>query len=186
MKSKSMLIQKYNEGWIDNFESIKKELHYALSELYVSIEHIGSTSVPGLAAKPVIDIDVVYGSEIAFDKIILRLEKIGYYHTGDQGIPGREVFKRSNATPYHTVLDFIAHHLYVCQADSKELQKHLLFRDYLIANADARIQYEQLKYDLADEVKQDRKKYAALKEEKAKEFIQDIIDKANAGAKANS
>ena len=180
-----MLIQEYTEGWIDNFEAIQKELQYAFSELNVSIEHIGSTSVPGLAAKPIIDVDVVYASDVVFHQVKIRLEKIGYYHNGDQGIPGREVFKRSNATAYHIVLDLIAHHLYVCQADSKELQKHLLFRDYLIANADARIQYQQLKYNLADEATQERKKYAALKEEKAKEFIQDIIEKAKGAVKAN-
>ena len=123
-----MLIQNYNVGWIDNFKSIQKELHSAFSELHVSIEHIGSTSVPGLAAKPVIDIDVVYGPDIAFDQIKIRLEKIGYFHNGDQGIPGREVFKRRNATACHKVLDFIVHHLYVCRADSKELQKHLFIQ----------------------------------------------------------
>lgn len=180
-----MLIQKYTEVWIDNFEAIKKELHIAFSELNVSIEHIGSTSVPGLAAKPIIDVDVVYASDLLFHQVKKRLEKIGYYHNGDQGIHGREVFKRSNAASSHKILDIIPHHLYVCQADSKELLRHLLFRDYLIANADARIQYQQLKYDLADEVKQDRKKYATLKEEKAKEFIKDVIEKAKGGTKAN-
>jgi GrpB-like predicted nucleotidyltransferase (UPF0157 family) len=180
-----VLIKKYNEGWVDDFKNIQKVLQAELSELNVSIEHIGSTSVPGLAAKPIIDIDLVYNQHVSFYHIMLRLEKLGYYHNGNQGIPGREVFKRSKATVHHTVLDFIMHHLYVCPAGSKEFENHILFRDYLIANDDARIMYQQLKYDLAGEVKQDRKKYAALKEEKAKDFIQDILDKARVGANAN-
>lgn len=172
-----MLIEKYIEGWIKDFNDIKQELNASFSEFNVSIIHIGSTSVPGLAAKPIIDIDLVYNQDISFDQIKIRLENIGYYHNGNQGIPDREVFKRSKASAGHKVLDFIVHHLYVFQADSKELQKHILFRDYLIANADARIQYQQLKYDLADEVKQDNKKYAALKEAKAKDFINAILEK---------
>lgn len=178
-----MLIQKYTDGWINDFNEIQKALLVDLSELNVSIEHIGSTSVPGLAAKPIIDIDLVYSQDVPFDQIKIRLEKIGYYHNGNQGIPGREVFKRSKTARYYQVLDFLVHHLYVCPAESKEFQDHILFRDYLIANADARIQYQQLKYDLADEVKQDRKKYAILKEEKAKGFVNNIIDKAKGGKK---
>jgi GrpB-like predicted nucleotidyltransferase (UPF0157 family) len=178
-----VLIQNYTVDWINDFNIIQKVLHDALSELNVAIEHIGSTSVPGLAAKPIIDIDLVYNQDVSFDQIKISLEKIGYYHNGNQGIPGREVFKRSKTATNHQVLDHIVHHLYVCPADCQEFQNHILFRDFLIANADARIQYQQLKYDLADEVKQDRKKYATLKEEKAKGFVKNIIDKAKGGKK---
>ena len=176
-----MLIQNYTVDWINDFKNIQKALHDALSELNITIEHIGSTSVSGLAAKPIIDIDLVYKQAVPFDQIKIGLEKIGYYHNGNQGIPDREVFKRGKTTAYHKVLDHIVHHLYVCPADSKEFQNHILFRDFLIANADARIQYQQLKYDLADQAKQDRKKYATLKEAKAKGFVKNIIDKAIGG-----
>jgi GrpB-like predicted nucleotidyltransferase (UPF0157 family) len=186
MDDLTVLIQRYRESWINDFSDIQKSLLVALSELTVSIEHIGSTAVPGLAAKPIIDIDLVFNQDVSFEQIKIRLEKIGYYHNGNQGIPGREVFKRSKATLYHQVLDFIVHHLYVCPAGSKEFQNHVIFRDYLIANADARIQYQQLKTNLAFEVKQDSKKYAALKEEKAKDFINAIIEKAKGDKKSNS
>jgi GrpB-like predicted nucleotidyltransferase (UPF0157 family) len=174
----NLLIQEYTEGWINDFNGIKKILHEALSALSISIVHIGSTSVPGLAAKPIIDIDLVYNQDLSFDQIKMKLEKVGYYHNGNQGIPDREVFKRRKGTVYHQVLDSIVHHLYVCPAGSTAFQNHILFRNYLIANADARIQYQQLKYDLAAEVKQDRKKYASLKEEKATDFVNAIIEKA--------
>lgn len=172
-----MLIHEYRESWVTDFNAISKILIEALINLQVSIEHIGSTSIPDSAAKPIIDIDIIIDKNTAFDEIKLRLESIGYYHNGDQGICNREVFKR-NKTANHQVLDFIAHHLYVCPTDSEELQRHILFRDYLRANADARIEYGNLKYEIAADANQDKKKYAELKEIKAKEFIDRVIAKA--------
>lgn len=176
-----MLIQEYKQDWMNDFRGIKKVMEEALVNLTFSIEHIGSTSIPGLAAKPIIDIDIVYNEAEEFTEIKKRLENIGYNHNGNQGIPGREVFKRKKEATMHEVLDSIAHHLYVCPANSEELQKHILFRDYLIANDEARMQYEQLKFEIVAEASQDRKKYAQLKELKAKKFIESIIAKATPG-----
>lgn len=173
-----MLIHAYRQSWIDDFNQIKRVIQETLLNLNISIEHVGSTSIPQLAAKPIIDIDVVYDENVAFSEIKDRLEKIGYYHNGDQGIPQREVFKRSTATPRHERLDHIDHHLYVCPVDSEELKRHLLFRDYLRANEEARSQYRDLKYKIAEEANQDRKKYAQLKEIKARKFIDAILAKA--------
>jgi GrpB-like predicted nucleotidyltransferase (UPF0157 family) len=171
-----MLIEEYKERWIEDFAKLKKVISEALINLKVSIEHVGSTSIPGLAAKPIIDIDIVYDKNAGLEEIKLRLEKIGYFHNGNQGITGREVFKRS--TNRHEVLDYIAHHLYVCPADSEELQKHILFRDYLLANPEARVMYQTMKYKIAEEAGGDRKKYAQLKESKLRHFITGIIEKA--------
>lgn len=173
-----LLIQEYNPQWAANFQAIQKILRAALVDLPVSIEHIGSTAVPGLAAKPIIDIDIVLQEHTALDTIKNRLATIGYRHHGNQGIPGREVFKRDVTTAAQEVLDRVAHHLYVCPVNSEELQRHLRFRDYLRTDEAARIQYEQLKYQIAEEAKQDRKQYAVLKEIKAKAFINNILEKA--------
>jgi GrpB-like predicted nucleotidyltransferase (UPF0157 family) len=172
-----MLIQKYQKSWIADFNAISKILRKALINLNVSIEHIGSTSIPELAAKPIIDIDIIIDNYRSFDNVKCGLENIGYYHNGNQGIADREVFKRSKIAN-HQVLDSVAHHLYVCPIDSDELQRHIYFRDYLIANADARIEYQNLKYEIAAEANQDKKKYAELKEIKAREFIIGVIEKA--------
>jgi GrpB-like predicted nucleotidyltransferase (UPF0157 family) len=177
-ENKPMLIQAYNPQWAADFQAIQKLLAAALVDLPISIEHIGSTAVPGLAAKPIIDIDIVMQEHTALDTIKNRLATIGYRHHGNQGIPGREVFKRDPTTAAQEVLDSIAHHLYVCPANSEELQRHLRFRDYLLTHEDARIQYEQLKYAIAEEANQDRKQYAALKEVKAAPFINNILEKA--------
>jgi GrpB-like predicted nucleotidyltransferase (UPF0157 family) len=173
-----MLIQKYNPNWIKDFNDIKNVITEALINLNVQIEHVGNTSIPNLAAKPIIDIDIVFDTPKDFDVIKGRLEKIGYYHNGNQGIPNRDVFKRGQSDAKHEILDFITHHLYVCPSDSAELQRHLLFRDYLKSNEEARIQYQNIKYALAEEANQDRKKYAALKEEKGNAFINTVIAQA--------
>jgi len=173
-----MLLQKYNPIWIQYFEKLKSELENALEGIYVKIEHVGSTSIVGLAAKPIIDIDIVYWEDEDFEKIKTNLEKINYYHNGDQGIFEREVFKRKDILEKHPILDKQKHHLYVCPSDGNELQRHLLFRDFLRKNEWARKEYEKLKFEIAVAANQDRKKYAALKEIRAKEFIQSIIKQA--------
>lgn len=177
-KSQPLLIREYNPQWASEFQAIQKIIMAALVDLPVSIEHIGSTAIPGLAAKPIIDIDIVMQEQTAFDTIKDRLATIGYRHHGNQGIPGREVFKRAAITAVQEVLDSIAHHLYVCPANSEELQRHLRFRDYLRTHEAARMEYEQLKYAIAEEANQDRKRYAPLKEIKATAFITDILEKA--------
>ncbi len=173
-----MLVQKYNPLWIQYFNDLKLEFENALQGLYFQIEHVGSTSVVGLAAKPIIDIDIVYWEDEDFEKIKNRLSNIGYYHNGDQGIYEREVFKRKDHLKKHSILDQLKHHLYVCPYDSLELQRHILFRDFLRKNELVKKEYEDLKFEIAKEVNHDRKKYAALKEIRAKEWIQAIINLA--------
>lgn len=173
-----MLIQKYNPIWKDNFEKIKTEIKQALFEIEIKIEHVGSTSIIGLAAKPIIDIDLIFYHSNDFEKIKIDLSKIGYFHNGDQGIPQREVFKRKDSLEKPNILDQLKHHLYVCPSDSNELKKHLLFRNFLRKNDWSKMEYENLKLELARETNQNRKKYAALKEIRGKEFIQTILDLA--------
>jgi GrpB-like predicted nucleotidyltransferase (UPF0157 family) len=93
-----MLLQHYQERWANDFKEIEKVIGEAFSKTDVSVVHVGSTSVPELAAKPIIDIDVVYGPGVEFNEVKDRLEKIGYRHNGNQGIKEREVFKRRKMT----------------------------------------------------------------------------------------
>lgn len=174
-----MLIQEYKETWLEDFKAIKSVINDALLNLNISVEHIGSTAVPKLAAKPIIDIDIVYGKDVPFETLKERLEKIGYYHNGNQGITNREVFKRKNRWSKHPILDKITHHLYACPVDSEELQRHISFRNFLIVNEAARIEYQELKYEIAEAANQDKKQYAALKEVKARILVNDILAKAD-------
>jgi GrpB-like predicted nucleotidyltransferase (UPF0157 family) len=174
-----MLIQEYRESWIEDFKAIKSVINDALMNLNISIEHIGSTAVPRLAAKPIIDIDIVYENNVPFEVVNKELENIGYYHNGNQGIINREVFKREMWGNKHQILDNVTHHLYVCSVDSEELHKHITFRNYLIDNEAARTEYQKLKYKIAEAANQDKKQYAAIKEVKARIFINDILAKAD-------
>lgn len=172
-----MLIQKYSEKWKTNFDALKEIFEKTISNVKISIEHIGSTAVPNLDAKDILDIDIVYFDLYDFQKIKVYLETLGYCHYGNQGIIDREVFKRINTN--HPILDTIPHHLYVCPNHSQELKKHILFRNYLRKNEFARDEYQDLKYKIAQEAKQDKKKYAYMKEIKATKFITNVIDLAN-------
>ncbi|MNV51043.1 dephospho-CoA kinase/protein folding accessory domain-containing protein [compost metagenome] len=89
----------------------------------MTIEHVGSTSVPGLSAKPIIDMDVVVATRDDVKKAIQRLAILGYVHEGDLGAIGREAFIPPNGVPWH--------HLYVCTIDNAEYKRHIMFRDYL-------------------------------------------------------
>ncbi|WP_439506180.1 GrpB family protein [Sediminibacterium sp.] len=165
-----MLLHPYSADWNTHFELIKNALDECLQGLYYTIEHIGSTAVPGLAAKPIIDIDIVFDDPSAFPLIKQALELIGYFHNGNQGIEDREVFKREG-TSQDDVLDTIKHHLYVCSADSPALKRHLITRDYLRKNEWAKAEYQQMKYALAEKARQNQKAYAVLKEATVNAFI---------------
>jgi GrpB-like predicted nucleotidyltransferase (UPF0157 family) len=125
-----MLLQKYTPDWIMQFTFIKQEIETALLGVAYTIEHVGSTAVPNLDAKPIIDIDVVYEDPSNFGKLKNGLVNLGYYHNGNQGIPDREVFKR-NGKSFNKVLDTITHHLYVCLDGSSGLERHILSRNFL-------------------------------------------------------
>lgn len=172
-----MLIHPYQESWAADFNKIKEVIQTALGDKVSAIEHVGSTAVANLAAKPIIDLDVVHDGKVPFEAVKKGLEQLGYDHKGDQGIRGREVFKRNKLTAQHVILDSVKHHLYVCQVGSAELQRHLLFRNYLRTHERERKAYEQLKYEIAAMANQDSKIYAALKEKMAKAFVEAILNK---------
>jgi len=118
-------LSEYNPLWPCWFAEIEMYLLENLSG-FQRIEHVGSTSVTGMVAKPIIDIDVVVAIG-RMESLIEALDKIGYGHQGDLGIAGREAFRLDGKD----VRSLPAHHLYACEEGSYELMKHLSFRDYL-------------------------------------------------------
>ena len=122
-----------------------------LGALALRIEHVGSTSVPGLAAKPVIDIDVVIESEDHLQEVASRLASIGYEARGDLGVRGRYAFSSPPHLPDH--------HLYVCARDNAELHRHLALRDYLRRHPEKAAAYSRLKQSLAQAHPFDRDAY---------------------------
>lgn len=170
-----MLIQKYNPTWPSDYEKIKAILNDRISSFVTDIQHVGSTAVPGLDAKPIIDIDIIFKENANFENIKMSLKHLGYYHNGNQRIEGREVFKRDGKV-FDEVLDNISHHLYLCQADCLELQRHLLFRDYLRKDELTRNYYMKLKYEVANEVNENKKRYAEMKQIRINPFIDYVIE----------
>ena len=131
MKTAKVIVLPYDTAWKTAFEEIKKELEEAIGDLIIGIEHVGSTAVEGLSAKPCIDIDVIIRDYSIFDAVVCKLKTIGYIHEGDLGIKDREAFKYSDK-PH-----LLNHHLYVCPQDSEELHRHITFRDFLRSNPEA-------------------------------------------------
>ena len=131
MKTAKVIVLPYDTAWKTAFEEIKKELEEAIGDLIIGIEHVGSTAVEGLSAKPCIDIDVIIRNYSIFDAVVCKLKTIGYIHEGDLGIKDREAFKYSDK-PH-----LLNHHLYVCPQDSEELHRHITFRDFLRSNPEA-------------------------------------------------
>ena len=139
MKTKKVIVLPYDVAWESAFEAIKAEIQTALGDLMLGIEHVGSTSVKGMSAKPCIDIDVVIRDYAVFDAVVQKLDAIGYIHEGDLGIQDREAFK------YADKPHLMTHHLYVCPRDSEELHRHIVFRDFLRKNPEAVKKYSRVK-----------------------------------------
>ncbi len=149
----------YDPAWPVRFEEIRGHLLSILSGQDVRVEHVGSTSVPGLAAKPIIDIDIVLQNGENFEGVKNALEANGYTHVGDLGINGREVFKYDNKP------QFMPHHLYALSAGSEELKRHLTFRDWLRTHPEDRDAYAQAKLAAAQQFPDDIGAYIDAKSE---------------------
>lgn len=142
MKTKHVIVVPYDEKWPEEFTKIKEELKAAMGNRFISIEHVGSTSVHGLAAKPIIDIDVIIKKDM-FTEVKKALEAIGYVHEGDLGIKGREAFK------YDHKEHLMTHHLYVCFEDCPELHRHITFRNWLRSHPEDVMDYSKVKMDMS-------------------------------------
>ena len=138
-----VVVLPYDAAWETAFLKIKAEVAAALGPLAERIEHVGSTAVPGLSAKPCIDLDVVIREASCFRETAARLFSIGYIHEGDLGIPGREAFRYTDKPHLYP------HHLYVCPAGSQELYRHLTFRDFLRTHPAAAQEYGRVKQQAA-------------------------------------
>ncbi len=137
-----VVIAPYDPRWPADFERIGAELWSALGGVDVlAVEHVGSTSVPGLPAKPVIDIDVVVGPA-ALPRAIAALESAGYAYEGERGVPDRHAFRAPVDGPRRNV--------YVCLAGCLALRNHLAVRETLRSDPGLRDEYARVKTALAE------------------------------------
>jgi GrpB-like predicted nucleotidyltransferase (UPF0157 family) len=167
---KRVEVGEYDPAWPERFRALARRAAEALGDVAVAIEHVGSTSVPGLAAKPVIDLAAVVRAEDV-PHAIERLAAIGYVHEGDKGIPGREAFRPPPGEAKH--------HLYVCVPESRGFREHLLFRDYLRAHPDVAREYAALKRGLAERHRYESEAYQQGK----RAFIEAVTRQAEAASR---
>src|SRR5438552_7473062 len=149
-----IVIVDYSPAWPLEFERLRDRAAAAVGDIAFAIEHVGSTAVPGLAAKPVIDLVIVVEPEDV-QAAIDRLTVIGYVHQGNLGVEGREAFGVPEGERRH--------HLYVSPTDSQELRAQLAFRNRLRADPALATEYEALKRELARRFRDDRESYTDAK-----------------------
>jgi GrpB-like predicted nucleotidyltransferase (UPF0157 family) len=180
-KLRKIEIVAYDPNWPQLFQELSRIILTAAGDLILRIEHVGSTSVHGLDAKPIIDLDVVISTRDYLPEISVRLAGIGYVHNGDQGVEGREAFKReSEDVPRDgTGRNWPMHHLYICAEGNPELIRHVTFRDYLRNSPEAAKAYEKLKYQLAQQYQYNADAYCEAKTS----FIKSILEKVRSEAR---
>ncbi|MGB0564416.1 MAG: GrpB family protein [Spirulinaceae cyanobacterium] len=150
-------ISEYNPDWPRRFQQIADRLQPALPA-DCQIHHVGSTAIPRMPAKDIIDVDIQCPSG-QLPQVIEALKQLGYSHVGDQGIPGREAFHPVEGT---AAMVLPTHHLYACETDAVELQNHLAFRDYLLESP-GRAHWLGQQKRLADQRATSREEYIANK-----------------------
>ncbi len=151
----TIVVVPYDDTWPGRFAAVERALRRALDGVtIVGIEHVGSTSVPGLASKPILDIDVVVGPAHARDAVA-ALGAAGYTDRGDLGVPGRISLGAPDDDP--------ARHVYVCVEGSLSLRNHLAVRDVLRRDGARRDEYAAVKVRLAAEPGMTIETYVARK-----------------------
>ena len=162
----------YDPGWPDAFEQEALRLRTALGTLALRVDHNGSTSIPGLAAKPVIDIQVSVASLQPLAEYGDRLESIGYVHVPHEDDSFCPFFHRPRRWPH-------SHHVHVVESGGLEERRTLAFRDYLRDHVEAAREYERLKLSLTEELgtnsPESREAYARSKTTFIEKIVADAL-----------
>ena len=154
LRPDEIIVVDYDPAWPARYEKERARIAEALQHVGVAIEHVGSTAVPGLAAKPIIDIMIGVREQADGDRCVEPLEAIGYEYRGEGDIPGRLHFRRGDPR---------SHHLHLVERHSDFWKGHILFRNLLREDADVARQYEALKRELAVTYRTQRLEYTKAK-----------------------
>jgi GrpB-like predicted nucleotidyltransferase (UPF0157 family) len=155
----------YESGWPVLFIEERDRLETSIGGYILDIQHIGSTSIPGMPAKPILDIGIAVGNFHEAVRCIKPMEELGYRYKGENGIARRHYFVKGEPTTCH---------VHMLEIGSGEWRSHLLFRDHLIVDVDTAGKYASLKQRLAKQFSTDRKAYQAGKDR----FIKAALHKA--------
>lgn len=162
-----IVITEYNPSWPKMFEQEAAAIKQILGENCVAIYHIGSTAVPGLAAKPIIDIMPVVKKLTDVDQVSNQFESIGYEYMGEFGIAGRRYLRKGGDERTHQI------HIFA-KSDDVNINRHLAFRDYLRTHENIKNAYGELKIKLAQKYPYNIDGYCDGKER----FVKEIESKA--------
>ncbi|MBA4124973.1 MAG: GrpB family protein [Acidobacteria bacterium] len=150
LPKRTVKLEPHSEQWLQLFTDEAARIRETIGEVSASIEHIGSTSIRGIAAKPIVDIAVGVEKLEDGERCLRPLENIGYEYRGEHGIAGRFYFVKGEPR---------THHLHLVEIDSDFWRSHLLFRDYLSENQAVAEEYENLKKELAKRHAENREAY---------------------------
>jgi len=165
---KNIVVVPYNPNWPERFREEATQIAAIFDPELISIHHIGSTSVPGLSAKPIIDIMPVVRDIEKVEMFNPAMIQLGYEPKGENDIPGRRYFVKGGDASR-------THHVHTYAPDNPEVSRHLDFRDYLIAHPEEAQRYAILKAKLAQQFPQDIFGYMAGKDS----FIKETLRKAH-------
>ena len=168
LPSGTVVVREYDARWPALYASEAARLTTAVAPLTVRLEHSGSTAVPGLAAKPIVDLLAGVEPDAPLAPVVAAIAAAGYVHRGEQGIAGREFFRRGEPRSYHLHLTTIGSQFWRDQRD---------FRDWLRARRDDRDAYAALKRELAARYPFDREAYIDGKTD----FVVAVLSRARAG-----
>lgn len=166
-----LVVSRYDPRWPEMFQHLRRGLLRHVEDLVLAVEHVGSTAVPGCAAKPIIDLDIVLPDATPMPELLNRLTVLcGYRHEGDLGIPGRQAFAKHSP---------IEHHLYAVVVGTKPYLDHILLRDYLRTHPDEVRRYSELKLSLVNELGVDRAARDAYPAAKSG-YVEDLLSRVHA------
>jgi GrpB-like predicted nucleotidyltransferase (UPF0157 family) len=161
------LVADYSNRWPELFRQIAAVLEDVLDGRFRRIEHVGSTAIPGMTAKPIIDV-VVEIEPSQLDDVTAALRDLGFQHEGDRGIPEREAFR---PTPGTRAARLPRQHLYVCPVGNRSLAEQLAFRDFLRSHPEEARKLSELKHALCIEHDNDKDLYIKGKSEAVRAII---------------
>ncbi|WP_028547739.1 GrpB family protein [Paenibacillus sp. UNC451MF] len=163
-----VILSEYDPNWVIQFQQEKADIVSILQDIVIGIEHIGSTSIPGMAAKPIIDIMVgIADLEQLTAAYIDRLNDIGYEHVEHAGFPERKFFRKGERKAG-------THHIHIYLYNGEHWKANVGFRNYLRNHPEAALQYAELKKQLKEQHAYNREAYTNAKAP----FIQSIIAQA--------
>lgn len=167
LKRGTVELHEHNQNWSDVFEQEKLLLLNTFPDQIVEISHGGSTAIPNIPAKPIIDMFMAIPDLARAEDYREKLEALGYHYRGEEGAPGRILYAKGDE-------DNRTHHLNLVERGNDQWNAHILLREYYLAHPEVAQQYADLKTSLAKQYPDDRRAYGAGK----KNFISNVIEKA--------